>query len=128
MALNISLSSAQNWLNWICQCCQRIHKRIKRFTSSAWLELDLQSTLSAVEKYASFIQSGIVEGDGHALPLSEWADSANMVAGQSFGIRRTHHFSSLAVKCGGKLFHADFAIRGLEDAHCLAVDFSHKRL
>src|SRR5262245_18379106 len=51
-----------------------------------------------------------------------------MVAGQSFGIRRTHHFCSLAVKCCRELFHADFAIRGDEDAHWLAVDFSHKRL
>src|SRR5262245_53901536 len=109
-------------------CGQRTHKRLKRITSSVWLELDLQSTLSAIEKYTSFIQSGIVKSDGDALPLSEGADAANMVARQSFGIHRTHHSCSLAVKCGGQLFHTDFAIEGHDDTHRLAIDFGHKRL
>ena len=54
--------------------------------------------------------------------------SANMIAGQPFGVGGTHHLCSLAVECGSQLFHADFAIRRDDDADRLAVDLGHQRL
>src|SRR5215510_8981738 len=107
---------------------QRSNDRIKGLTSIVWLELYLQATLSAIQEYARLGHGCFVDDNRNTLLLCEGTDSANMVAGQPFGVGWTHHRCTLAVECRSQLFHADFTIRRDDDTDWLVVDLSHKGL
>src|SRR6266550_4593212 len=107
---------------------QRSNDSIKSLTGVVWFELYLQAALSAIQEYARLGHRCFVDSNRNTLLLCEGTDSANMVAGQPFGVGWTHHFCSLAVECGSQLFQADFTIRRDDDTDWLAVDLSHKSL
>src|SRR5215468_4632833 len=90
---------------------QRSNNGTKSIPGSLWFDLDLQTALSGVHEYGGLCHRSFVNGNRHPLLLREGADSANMIAGQSFSIGSHHHLCRLAVKCAGQLFHADFTIR-----------------
>src|SRR5262249_47501507 len=106
---------------------QRSNNGTKSIPGSLWFDLDLQTALSGVHEYGGLCHRSFVNGNRHPLLLREGADSANMIAGQSFSIGSHHHLCRLAVKCAGQLFHADFTIRWDDNTNRLAVDLSHKR-
>jgi hypothetical protein len=108
--------------------CQRANDGIESLTGIVWFELYLQATLSAIQEYTWLAHRYSVDSNRNTFLLCEGTDSANMIAGQPFGVGGTHHLCSLAVECGSQLFHANFAIRRDDDADRLAVDLGHKRL
>src|SRR4029077_10354476 len=107
---------------------QRSNYGIKGLTGLVWLHLYLQATLAAIQEDARLAHGCFVDCNWNTLFLFERTDSANMVAGQPFGVGWTHHFCSLAVECGSQFFHADFTIRRDDDTDWLAVALGHKGL
>jgi len=107
---------------------QRSNNGTKSIPGSLWFDLDLQTALSGVHEYGGLCHRSFVNGNRHPLLLREGADSANMVAGQPFGVGWTHHLCTLAMECRSQLFHADLTIRRDDDTDWLVVDLSHKAL